>query len=339
MEKETEEKLSGEWLGNLPVRSENPAFEPDELTACEKCDRANPPTRAKCLYCGGALTISEAQAESLKPNFRKLEVWEKGFNLIFLPISKKIDEREAAEIASLLKTEINVLREILSSRISLPLARTETAREAEILQKRLLKFGVETKILSDEDLQIEKPARRLRAMDFWDDRLVLILFNADEIVEIAWEDLSLIVTGAIFERRIEAVETRGKKGENKILQANETSSDEILIDIYSRQDKIGFRVEQAGFDFSCLGAEKTLLVGENIQRLVKKLSERAPNAKFVDNYLPIRYCLADVWQVEERKNSHGMKRERFGKFSLENTTTVNNSAQFTKYSRLQRHLL
>jgi len=339
MENKTEEINSGAGLENLPVQSANPAFQPDEMVSCEKCERSNPPTRLKCLYCGEQLVISEAQAANIKPNFRKPENWEKGFNLIFLPNTKVVENSKLAEIASMVTMEAGFLEEIISSRNSLPLARLETKDEAEIVQKHLLNFGIETKVLNDADLKIEKPVRRLRGMDFWDDKLVLILFNADEISEIVWENLNLIVTGAIFERRVKATEERDKKGENKLLETNETATDEILLDIYSRQDEIGYRIEQKGFDFSCLGAEKSLLAAENIRRLVKTLSARAKNVKVVDNYLQIRPLLADVWQVDERKNSQGMKRARFGKFSLENITTVNNLAQFTKYSRLQHHLL
>lgn len=339
MKKKTEEIVSDEWLNDLPVQTENPAFAPEEMVACKKCKRANPPTRLKCLYCGAQMEFSEKQSQSLKPNLRRLETWEKGFNLIFTGDLKNFDASKLEEAAVLLKSEKDFLPQIVEAKKPLPVARIETEKEAEIVQNQLLRLGIETKIIRDEDLRIEKPARRLRAMDFWDDKLVLILFNADEICEIDWRDVNLIVTGAIFERKVETTETRRKKGESKLLAANETASDEILFDIYSRQDEIGCRIEQKGFDFSCLGAEKSLLAAENIRRLVETLSEKAPNVKVVEDYLQIRGSLANVWQVEEKNDSQGLKRESFGSFNLGNITTVNNSAQFTKYSRLRRHLL
>lgn len=338
MEKKTEETISGELSGNLPVQTENPAFAPDEMLGCGKCGRTNPPTRSKCLYCGAALTVSDEQGKFFKPNLRRLEIWEKGFNLILSSNSEKIEESKLAEISSMLKLENEVLREILASGESLPLARIETEKEAEIVQKRLGESGVETIILPDENLNLNKPPRRLRAMDFWEDRLVLILFNSDEIAEIEWEDVCLIVTGAIFERKVEATETRSKKGENKLLETNETASDESLFDIYSKEDRIGYRIAQNGFDFSCLGTRKSLLAVENIKKLAAELSNRAPEAETIENYLQVRPLLGNVWQVEERIDSQGLKRQSFGSFNLGNVTTVNNSAQFTKYSRLQRHL-
>lgn len=341
MEKKTDqqnaEKISSDWLNDLPTQSENSAFAPGELVACAACARVNPPTRSKCLYCGAELPVSGGENKFFRPDLRRLEAWEKGFNLVFTGASVVADDAELAQISLLLKLEKEVLREILTSENSLPLARVETAGEAEIIQKRLRDAALETTILADADLKSEQSPHRLRGMEFWDDRLVLILFNADEIAEIKWTDVNLIVAGALFERRVEMTETRRKKGASKLLDSNETASDELLFDIYGADDFIGYRVEQTGFDFSCLGAEKTLLAAENIKRLVAELSRRAPNAKIVDDYLKIRAPLGAVWQVEERTDTQGLKRASFGSFNLGNVTTINNSAQFTKYSRLQRH--
>lgn len=340
MKKNTDEIVFAERLKNLPAQTENPAFKTDEMISCGKCARSNPPTRAACLYCGAELEIPDSQSGLLKLNPRALEAWEKGFNVIFARVSENSEQAQIEKAAVFLKLETDVLQNILASEKPLPLARVGTRSGAEIVQKSLGETArIETKIVGDTDLNAEQPPRRLRGMEFSDDKLVLILFNADEIIEVAWADVNLIVTGAIFERRIAGVEARGKRGASKLLETNETASDEILIDIYSRDDRIGFRVEQQGFDFSCLGAEKNLLVAENLRSLVKQLSSRAPEAKTVEDYLHVRRALAAVWAVEERTDARGLKRERFGAFSRENLTTISNLSQFTKYSRLQRQIL
>ncbi len=328
-----------EWLKDLPLQAENIAYDSEEMIRCAKCERANPPNRLNCLYCGAELDVSEAQSQNLKPNLRKLEFWEKGFNLIVLPSSQIPDETELSKITKLLKIEREVLRKIIEGEKTLPLIRLESEREADILKKCLGEFGIETRVLSDETLAIEKPARRLRGIEFFDDKLVLILFNQDEIVEISNTDLTLIVTGAVFERKIEATEKHNKKGENTILDTSEVSTDETLLDIYSRADSIGYRIWAKGFDFSCLAAEKGILANENLKKLAGKLCQIAPDTVFVDDYLQNREVLANVWEVEQRSDSQGLKRESFGKFNLGNITTVNNLSQFTKYSRLQWHLL
>lgn len=334
-----EKNQTDEWLKDLPVQAENPAFKPDEMILCAKCQRTNPPTRLACFYCGAPLEISDEQSKNLKPNLRKLEIWEKGFNLILSPNGETGGDAKSPEIAKLLNLEREVLQKLFEAGKALPLARAETEKEAEIVKERLQELGIETFILSDESLASEKPQKRLRGMEFFDDRIVLILFNQDEIAEIAFEDLSLIVTGAIFERKVEATEKRSKKGENKILNSTETASDEFLIDIYSRKDAVGYRIFAKGFDFSCLETEKEILAKDNLKKLARKLFEIAPDARLVEDYLQVRENLGNVWTVEERTDSQGLKREGFGRFNLGNVTTVNNSAQFNKYSRLQQHLL
>ncbi len=339
MEKKVEPLQSDEWLKDIPLQTENLAFSPEEMIICAKCARHNPPTRLKCLYCGAELEISEAQSNFLKPHLRKMEVWEKGFNIIFKAETQHFDESKLAEIVKMLKFEKDFLRKILNEKKNLPLARAESEKEAEIVQKRLRDYGIETIILSDESLSVETPPKRLRGIEFWDDKIIFVLFNGGEIVEIANDDLILIVSGAIFERRVEATEKRDKNGENKILQTDETTSDEFLIDVYSRQNELGYRIYAKGFDFSGLETEKGIIAVENLRKLVKKLRAVAPNAKTVDDYLQVRESLGKVWEVELKTDSQGLKRGGVGSFNLANTTTANNSRQFTKYSRLWRQLL
>lgn len=338
MEKKADKIHDDEWLKNLLVQSEDFAFKPEEMILCGACQRTNPPTRLACFYCGKELEINETQSQKIKPNLRKLEAWEKGFNLIYQPDAKEFSETNLAEIAKLVNLESETLEKIWKLKTALPIARIETEKEAEIVRARLKEFGFETSVLSDEKLSANNPPKRLRGLEFWDDKLILIFFNTDEIAEIALEDLVLIVAGAIFERRTESVEKR-KKGESKLLKATETASDEMLFDIYSRENSEGYRIFAKGFDFSCLEAEKAMTAKENLTKLVQKLKSVAPNAKLVENYLEVRESLGSVWEAEEKNDSKGLMRRSFGSFNFENITIVSNWAQFNKFSRLQFHNL
>lgn len=338
MEKKADQIHEEDWLKNLPVQAEDFAFKPEEMILCDECKRTNPPTRLACFYCGKELEISEAQSRQIKPNLRKLESWEKGFNLIYAPSAKILDEANLTEIAKLVNLEKTMLEKICAAKTSLPVARIESEKEAKIVQNRLCENGFETFVLSDENLVGNKPPRRLYGLEFWNDKLILIFFNSDEIAEVALKDVVLIVSGAIFERKTESLEKR-KKGENTLLKATETASDEMLFDIYSRESPNGYRIFAKGFDFSCLEAEKEMLAKDNLKKLARKLQNLAPNAKLIENYLQIRESLGSVWEAEEINDAKGVTRRSFGRFNLGNTTIVSNWTQFNKFSRLQWYIL
>ena len=339
MQENNQDPENEDFLKNLPIQSEDIGFKPAEMIACGKCSRANPPTRLKCMYCGTELDLPAGAASKIAPNLRKLENWEQGFNLIYLPDDERIDAETVRQIAGLIGHEEEFLQKILDARIPLPIARCETAKEAEILQSRIHEAGrLQTSLVTDEALAAETAPKRLRGIEFQDDKLLLILFNNDQVEEIGADDLALIVAGAIFQKSVASTEKR-KKGETKILEATETASDESLIDIYTKTDSGGYRILTKGFDFSCLGAEKGILARENLKKLVARLAAFAPHARLVDDYLDVRNLLGETWEVEQRKDSQGLARQRFGKFDLSSVSTSSNLQQFTKYSRLQWHIL
>ena len=338
MTEEIQNREAEDFLQDLPLQTEEIGFKPDEMIVCHDCARTNPPNRVKCLYCGAQLELSEAQAAKVAPILRKPENWENGFNLIYLTNGEIINDETTTQVAKLVGTEKEVLQNIFDARKILPIVRTEFLQEAEILRKRLHEMNLETKIIADETLAAENFPKRLRGLEFADDKILLILFNNDEVEIINTADLCLLVSGAIFQKSVASSETR-KKGETKILDASETASDEVLIDIYSRKDASGYRILTKGFDFSGLENEKGILARENIKKLAAKLQSVAPDAKLVEDYLPLRNVLGSVWEIEQRKDSQGLTRQRFGKFDLSNISTSNNLQQFTKFSRLQWHNL
>lgn len=337
MSENIENTSSAESHSQLTVTNDNPAFRPDEIVVCQNCARGNPPTRLQCLYCAAELPLSEAQSAAVVPNLRPLELWEKGFNLILLPAENVSGESLINDISKLLRIEKEVVRRIVETNKMLPLIRTESVTEAENIKQKLKQNDIETSIIGDAELAADNSPQRLRGIEFFEDQIVLRLFNTDEIIALDAEHISVIVTGAIFRRKAESIEKR-KKDKTEILDTTQVSSDELLLDIYTTSDERGFRVAATGFDFSCLD-DKNILAMENMRRLVQKLREFAPAAKFVDDYAQIRHALGEIWEVEHRRDSQGLKRHGFGKFDFSRVESSSNLVQFTKYSRLQRHFL
>ncbi len=318
------------------IQTENIAFRADEMVDCEACSRKNPPNRLKCMYCGGGLAVKAEFAEAISPISRKLEAWEKGFNVISLSAVGDADIKKAA---TLLQIESTLVETILSAGTPLPLARVESSEEAELLISRLTDLGFTCSIVTDESLNTDDLPIRASGIDISDGFISVIDFNTREVAPIPADELALIVTGMLSKSKVDLIEKKGRGGKTKLLDETETASDEAVIDIYSRSDAKGFRINLAGFDFSCLGESKGLLASENIRRLSVVLTENAPHARFVADYVSIRHTLSDVWEVDARRDPKGRQRAGFGKVEFGSVASTSNVRQFTKYSRLQWQLL
>lgn len=318
--------------------SEPIAFEAGELVVCKNCGRKSPPNRFDCMYCAAKLEIAGRDSETIKLNLRPLESWEKGFNVIYLSGPASLSNADLASVSRLLERNVEGLRAMLDAGKPLPLARVESDEAAVIIEARLRELDIECRTISDEALNADTLPRRLRRIEISDDKLILVDFNNDTTFTIGREDLALIVVGEIFETRSESSEKR-KKGKTNVLDKTETSADEIVIDLYAASDPIGFRIPMTGFDFSCLGEDKGILARENIRALAVSLKEFAPNARLDKDYHEIKDLLNDVWEIEQRKDSKGLRRHNFGKLGMGHIESRNNLKQFTKYSRLQWHLL
>lgn len=319
------------------LQTENIAFDAKDLIACGGCGRKNPPNRLKCLYCSHELEIREQNAASIKANLRKLELWEHGFNVICL--MSTTDEIDANAIGKLLSMEPSNVELIVEAGTSLPLARVESEKEAELIANGVRSLGVDCSILSDVALAADKMPVRLSSIEIHDNSFALTDFNTGKITEVMKSDLVLIIPGIITAGKVDALVKKRRGKETKILDEMTTDADESILDIYTRQDKIGFRIRTTGFDFSCLEHEKGLLATENLKLLAERLKAEATNAKIVSSYPAARHALNNVWEIESRKDSKGLQRSGFGKVEFGTVASTNNLDQFTKFSRLQWHLL
>lgn len=339
MDKKQAAANSDQWLKDIPTSSESVGFEAGEMVACPRCGRSSPPTRSKCLYCAADLPATEAQNQHLKLNSRRLEDWEKGFNVVYLPSEERVPQLQASRLAQLLNLDAEDLEIIFKAGKTLPLARLESELEARALVERLAAIEIDVRVVSDESLRPEIPNRRLRSIEFSEGEIILRLFNTGEEMRFEPEKLLLIVVGAVFERRIESSESIERKKENRVKESAEMSFDVPLIDIYVEGEASGYRIEASGFDFSGLGAQKSLLATENMRRLAEKLHLFSSRAALDDDYRNARVALSRVWGVEERKDPGGVKRNGLGSFRRKNVVVINNSMQFNRYSRLRRNLL
>jgi hypothetical protein len=179
---------------------------------------------------------------------------------------------------------------------------------------------------------------RVRSLSFDHSTFVINPAQITNEVDVTWSNVVLLVSGRIVEKRVEVKEVKSRGGENELLNTSELFSDEAVIDLYASGYSETWRIQANGFDFSCLGAEKSLLASENIGRLQTQLAANATNARFDDSYNRLRPLLDLVWGAEQETKSSGWRRERPGKLSIGMATIHTNESQFTRYSRLLFYL-
>jgi hypothetical protein len=319
-----------------PVEPSEPqGFSPDQMIRCEECLRANPPTRVSCLYCVAPLPLTEASARLRKPVLRPPEKHQLGYNNILLP-QDQVSADVMADAATLLKLSEETLQEILSHALPLPVARTASREEAELVDERLRDLGLRSLMLSDHDLGLSDNAvKRVKSMIFEDEYLVIQQSGAAEEIIVQWADIVLILPARVFETRFEMTERITRKPEKEIVDTSEFFRDEAVIDFYTSANASTWRVSANGFDFSCLGDEKALVANENIGRLQRLIAVKAANAEVDDSYRRVRNVLEFAWAMPPETQSSGWRRERPGKLSVGMATTKSNETQFTRYSRLR----
>ena len=327
------------WDGLEPLSSEKSGFAPDQMVRCENCLRANPPTRTSCLYCAAQLPSTAASESIQQPTLRKLETWEQGFNTILLPeATAPLAENLLTEVARLLRLQPEDLRCIAETNVPVPLARAATRDEASLIERKLGELSMKVLTVADSDLALDGSAtRRVHALELTDSTL-LAHAHGSEPQLVRWDEVMLMVTGRLFVRQVEVEERKWRRAEGEIMDARELSADEAALDLYTAQAKESWRISSSSFNFSCLGARKSLLTGQNFSTLLEVLRERAPDALYDDSYSRVRRALNVVWPFEQRTESRGWKRGGPGKISTEAVTRSDNEWQFTRYSRLRNYL-
>lgn len=261
-----------------------------------------------------------------------------GFNSILRPdLSSEPTNSDLNKAASILKLNVDEVTRIVATSSPMPLTRTATFAEASEVTRQLKALGLDTVIISDQDLGLKESPVRLRALSIDENGFTPRKISQSEEPQIPWSHLVLVLTGRLATQRVELRERKQRRGEDEIIETSEFFADELVADLYCRDPNVNFRIAANGFDFSCLSRMK-LLAGENFTLLLDELRQRASEAAFDDSYDRYRPLLEVVWPAEQHTASQGLRRERPGRYSIGAVTESSNEAQFTRYSRLRNWL-
>lgn len=322
------------FLNDEPLAPSEPqGFAPDQMVRCESCLRANPPTKTRCFYCGAALPVNDGLAKFRKPSLEPVDNRAQGYNVILLHGPENVEQKVLEAGAKLVNLDTSEFSRILDARLPLPIARNATFEDANLIYQLLKTFAIDTAIISDRDLGMEDAATptRARALEFAERELVIKDRPERAEVQVAWSQLTLLVTGRLFTKRVEVKEQKVRRREREVVEASEISADDLVMDVYGETQS--FRIFSNRFDYSCL-PDRSMIAAENFSLLLNLIRECAPQITHNDSYNSIRQLLDLVWPPEQQVGSQGWRRARIGKLNFDAFTESSSEVQFTRYSRL-----
>ena len=170
------------------------------------------------MYCVAPLPLTEVSERLRKPVLRSPEKHQLGYNIILLPQHQVPSQEVIDQAAELLKLSAGKLLEITSEGTALPVARTASREEAELVFNRLQDLELSCLNLGDQDLGLtENTVKRVKSMAFADDYLTIQLAGVAEETVVAWTDIVLILPARLIETRVEISERMTRKPEKEIL--------------------------------------------------------------------------------------------------------------------------
>lgn len=320
-------------VDGIPVRSEEIGFSGDEMVSCTGCEKASPPNRFNCLYCGKPLELPAEIAAGLQFKPSTPEDWKHAISIVAMADMTRIDLDAIVASVSFPKDFFEAAARLMPP---VPLLRV-SADEADILVSRFTAAGLPVETIDERTLAAQEPPTRLKALDVGTEGVDLHLFNSPKTVSFDITDVRAVVVGAIFTTTSEATAKRKGK-ETHHVDEKFAASDHAVIDIYAGDHLMGYRIIPHGFDFSCLGTERSLLALENMKKLKKLLKVSFEMAVYDDSYTSKLQTLDAVWPRTVANTSKGLQRVgmKLQRFVGE---TVSNEEQFTRYSRMRRRLI
>lgn len=306
---------------------------------CGSCGRPIAAKRPECLYCGAATdanAVSTAAAGRDKSDLRfanKIEPAEphlSGYNII--ATGGRFDTYASELLTKEFSIDPQRLPRLFECGTPMPLIRVPDETSAIFAAERLEYIGIDTSIVDDRELLIDRPPIRIASLEMQDETFAFVDFNTRSRSVHDVRSITLVVEGRLFNSRFDSSLKRTGKGTRERLDETVESDDVTVIDIYSNEQPAGYRIRSVGFDFSCLGVERSLIAAENVDRLLSAFANRY--ALSVDRrYNEFRSAFDAAWPLETTRGAGGLTRANLGAVRFDRSETVTNEMQFLRYSR------
>src|SRR5689334_6575631 len=172
--------------------------------SCPRCRRRTAAARGTCIYCGEALPISKLTSA---PPQRNLDASEQAFNTVLEPPRVPAGEAAVAALAGALRVEVSEAEEMLAANKRIPIARSLTRQEAEMIAALVRGCGLVAFVVADEELAIEQELTRARRIKINGDEMTIQ--HSAGALTITISAIKLIVLGSLRQSRVDYAERVG----------------------------------------------------------------------------------------------------------------------------------
>src|SRR5438874_102600 len=132
-------------LAPLSPGSENTLSQ--AVTSCLRCQRRTPAGRGECIYCGASLPFTSIESA---PPQRNIDTTDLAFNVVLQPGSSGLKERAIDSLARALGLELVEAQALIDAPRPVPIARSQTRKEAEMICALLRSHGFKAVVVADE---------------------------------------------------------------------------------------------------------------------------------------------------------------------------------------------
>lgn len=302
-----------------------------DVTNCPRCQRRTPAARGDCIYCGEQLPFASIQSA---PPQRNIDPAEHAFNTVLEPFPARINESVVTALASALRIELSEATALVDAGKPVPLARSQTRAEAEMITALVRTCGLRADVIPDEEMKLGQDLLRARRIAVSDDELRI--YHSGGEMSLIKAEISLLVLGELRNVRVDYTEgiglRRGQSG--NVLDSSEFRSEETLLDVYTASVDQGVRIKSDGFDYSGLVSPLSFRSEVNFRAALATLRAALPHANFDDDFAKMRSLLGRAWPERSRNESRGVKRTPTFRAVAQASVLSNNRDQFDRYSRL-----
>jgi hypothetical protein len=302
------------------------------VTSCPRCQRGTPAARGECIYCGASLPLSSIDSAPLQ---RNIDTGEPAFNAVLQPGRSVANYSAVDSLAFALQLELAEAQALIDSVKPVPIARSQTRQEAEMICALVQSYGFRAAVVADQEMQLQSDLVRARRLAI-SEAEIQVTHSAGTLL-LARSDIQLLVLGELSNKRIDYVEgLSGGRGRSAgVLDSAEYRSEETVLDVYGGSLSASFRIKSDAFDYSGLVSSLSIRSDLNFKAAITILREALPHTTVDDDFRKMGRLLERAWPERTRNEPRGFKRIGLAFRSVAQASAISdNRDQFERYSRL-----